>query len=191
MYSIVIYRVRRDIPIEEISRRIREQNPILQENLASAVWLGKREPLGTLRIDISDPIVANRAISKGIALDYEFKKVCQYTPRKRKPIEQREKLFYKEKAPKLPSKVVFSASSETSESRTQEEGWVLVEGTQKRRILAPKGRGRPKAFERIDTSHGNIDKFVLLASQIPPTAIPETQNALTDSQKSVQSMNVD
>ena len=76
MYSIVIYRVRRDTPIEEISRRLREQNPILQENLATTAWLGKKEPLGTLRIDISDPIVANRAISKGIALDYEFKKVC-------------------------------------------------------------------------------------------------------------------
>ena len=34
-YSIVIYRARRDIPIEEISQRIREQNPILQESLAS------------------------------------------------------------------------------------------------------------------------------------------------------------
>ena len=191
MYSIVIYRVRRDIPIEEISKRIREQNPILQENLASAVWLGKREPLGTLRIDISDPIVANRAISKGIALDYEYKKVCQYTPRKRKPIEQREKLFYKEKTPKLPSKVVFSASSEASESRTQEEGWVLVEGTQKRRILAPKGRGRPKAFERIDNSHGNIEKFVVLTTQIPPTAIPETQDLSSSPREPPESMNVD
>ena len=76
MYSIVIYRVRRDTPIEEISRRLREQNSILQENLASTAWLGKKEPLGTLRIDINDPIVANRAISKGITLDYEFKKVC-------------------------------------------------------------------------------------------------------------------
>ena len=163
MYSIVIYRVRKDTSIEELSRRIREQNPILQENLASVVWLGKREPLGTLRIDISDPTVANRAISKGIVLDYKFKKVCQYSPRKRKPIEQREKLFYKEKAPKLPSKVIFSAG-ETNEPRTQEEDWVLVERTQKRRQIAPKGRGRPKAFERIDTSHGNIDKFVVLAT---------------------------
>ena len=34
-YSIVIYRVRRDISIDEISKRIKEQNPILQENLAS------------------------------------------------------------------------------------------------------------------------------------------------------------
>ena len=76
MYSIVIYRVRRDSPIEEISRRLKEQNPILQENLAATAWLGKKEPLGTLRIDISDLIVVNRAISKGIALDYEFKKVC-------------------------------------------------------------------------------------------------------------------
>ena len=86
-YSIVIYRVRKDIAIDEIARRIRTQNAILQENLASVAWLGKREPLGTLRIDINDPIVANRAISKGIALDYEFKTVYQYIPRKRKPIE--------------------------------------------------------------------------------------------------------
>ena len=74
-YSIVIYRVRRDTPIEEISERIRTQNPILQESLASIAWLGKKEPLGTLRIDIRDLIVANRAILRGIALDYEFKKV--------------------------------------------------------------------------------------------------------------------
>ena len=34
-YSIVIYRVRRDISIEEILKRIKEQNPILQESLVS------------------------------------------------------------------------------------------------------------------------------------------------------------
>ena len=34
-YSIVIYRIRRDIPIQDLSRRIREQNPILEESLAS------------------------------------------------------------------------------------------------------------------------------------------------------------
>ena len=83
MYSIVIYRVRRDISINEISKRIREQNPILQESLASMNWLGKKEPLGTLRIDIKDPIMANRAILRGISLDYEFKKVYQYIPKKR------------------------------------------------------------------------------------------------------------
>ena len=162
MYSVVIYRVRRDVSIDEMSRRIREQNSILQESLASTTWLGKKEPLGTLRIDIKDPIVVNRVILRGIALDYEFKKVCQYTPKKRKPIEQPEKLFYKEKASTLPPKVVFSASKEANKPYTQEEDWVLVEGTQKRRQIAPKGRGRPKAFERIDNSHGNIDKFFVL-----------------------------
>ena len=75
MYSIVIYRVQRDISGDEITRRIRDQNPILQESLASTTWLGKKEPLGTLRVNITDPIVANRVISRGIALDYEFKKV--------------------------------------------------------------------------------------------------------------------
>ena len=100
-------------------------------------------------------------------------------------MKQRERLFYKEKAPKLPTKVVFSASSEASEPRTQDEGWVLVEGTQKRRLLAPKGRGRPKAFEKIDSSHGNIDKFVVLASQVPPTAIPETQDLTKEPPESI------
>ena len=76
-YSIVIYRVKRDVPNEEISRKIREQNPIFQEEaLPSITWLGKKEgPLGTLKIDVKDPIVANRAILRGIALDYELKKV--------------------------------------------------------------------------------------------------------------------
>ena len=117
-YSIVIYRVRRDISIEEISKRIREQNPILQEDLASSTWLGKeRGPLGTLRIDIKDPIIANRAILKGIALDYEFKKVYQYIPRKKPSIKQRERLFYKEKTPKLPI-VVFTATKEANKPPT-------------------------------------------------------------------------
>ena len=191
-YSIVIYRVRRDISLQDISRRIKEQNPILQESLVDTKWLGKEKgPLRTLRVDISDPIVANRAILRGIALDYEFKKVSQYIPQKKTSYKQREKLFYKEKTPKLPSKVVFRASSEVSEPRTQEEEWVLVEGTQKRRQIAPKSRGRPKAFEKIDTTHGNIDKFIILASQIPPTAIPETQDQTTGNQEPVQSMNVD
>jgi hypothetical protein len=106
--------VRRDTPIEEISKRIKEQNPIPQENLASVEWLGKKEPLGTLRINIKDPIVANRAILRGIALDYEFKKVYQYIPRKKTLPEQREKVFYKEKAFKLPEKIVFSASKEAT-----------------------------------------------------------------------------
>ena len=105
-------------------------------------------------------------------------------------MNQRERLFYKEKATKLPSKVVFSTSSEASELNTQEEGWTLVEGTRKRRILAPKGRGRPKTFEKIDKSHGNIEKF-FPASQISPTAIQETQDSTTDTQESVQSINVD
>ena len=48
-------------------------------------------------------------------------------------MKQPEKLFYKEKTPKLPSRVVFRASSEDNMSRTQEEEWILVEGTQKRR----------------------------------------------------------
>jgi hypothetical protein len=190
-YSIVIYRVRKDISTDEISRRIKEQNPILQENLASVHWLGKTEPLGTLRVDIKDPIVANRAILRGITLDYEFKKVYQYIPRKKTPMKQREKLFYKEKTPTLPSRVMFRASNEASEPRAQEEDWTLVEGTQKRRYLTPKGRGRPKAFERIDTSHGNIDKFVVLASQIPPTAIPETQGSIASSQQPPESIDVD
>jgi len=190
-YSIVTYRIRRDIPIQDISRRIREQNPILEESLASADWLGKEKgPYGTLKVNITDPIVANRAILRGITLDYEFKKVSQYIPRRRKPIEQREKLFYKEKTPKLPPKVVFSAAGESDTSRTQDEEWVLVEGTQKRRQIAPKGRGRPKTFERIDKSHGNIDKFIL-TTQISPSVIPETQDLTTDTQESVQSMNVD
>jgi len=71
--------------------------------------------------------------------------------------------------------VVFGASKEAKGTPETQEDWVLVEGTQKRRQIAPKGRGRPKAFERIDNSHGNIEKFVVLASQVPPTAIPETQ----------------
>ena len=55
---------------------MQEQNPILQELLADIKWLGREKgPLGTLRIDITDPIVANRAILRGITLDYEFKKV--------------------------------------------------------------------------------------------------------------------
>jgi hypothetical protein len=151
-YSIVIYGIKRDIPIQDISRRIREQNPILEQSLAFTDWLGKEKgPLGTLRINVTDPIVANRAILRGITLDYEFKKVSQYTPRKRTPIKQREKLFYKEKTPKPPPGMVFSASKEATKPPTQEEDWVLVEGTQKRRQkLTPKGRGRPKAFERID-----------------------------------------
>ena len=71
---------------------------------------------------------------------------------------------------------MFTASKEATTPSTQEkEDWILVEGTQKRRQIAPKGRGRPKAFERVDNSHGNIEKFVVLASQAPPTAIPETQ----------------
>ena len=192
MYSIVIYRVRRDISLLEISKKIREQNPILQESLADVNWLGKEKgPLGILRINIRDPIVANRAILRGIALDYEFKKVQQYVPKKKTPKKQQQKLYYKEKAPKLPSKVVFSASNGAKEPHTQEEGWVLVEGTQKRRLLTPKGRGRPKTFEKIDKSHGNIEKFVL-ASQISPTAIQETQNpSIEGTQKPTQSMNVD
>ena len=79
--------------------------------------------------------------------------------------------------------MVFSASKEASTSPTQEEDWVLVEGTQKRRQIAPKGRGRPKAFERVDNSHGSIDKFVTLISQVPPTAIPVTQDLAEGSQE--------
>ena len=86
--------------------------------------------------------------------------------------------------------MVFSAN-ESPVPRTEEEEWVLVEGTQKRRQIAPKGRGRPKTFEKIDTSHGNIDKFVILASQIPPTAISETQDTIMDAQEPEQSINVD
>lgn len=191
-YSIVIYRIRRDTPTQDILERIREQNSILQESLASVNWLGKEKgPLGTLRINITDPTVANRAILRGITLDYEFKKVCQYTPRKREPIEQRERLFYKEKAPKSLSRVIFSASKEISKPQAQEDDWVLVEGTQKRRQIVPRGRGRPKAFERIDNSHGNIDKFVVPATQEPLTVIPETQIPTVSSQGPSESMNVD
>jgi len=97
---------------------MKEQNPILQESLADIKWLGREKgPLGTLRIDITDPIVVNRAILRGITLDYEFKKVSQYIPRKKTSYKQREKLFYKEKMPKLPSKIVFSAPSAASEPR--------------------------------------------------------------------------
>ena len=77
-YSIVIYRVKRDTQTEEISRKIREQNSIFREGaLPTISWLGKEKdnPLGTLKIDVKDPIVANRAILRGIALDYELKKV--------------------------------------------------------------------------------------------------------------------
>jgi len=120
--------------------------------------------------------------------------VCQYTPRKRKPIEQRTKQFYKE-AQKLPSRVVFGASKEAKETPETQEDWVLVEGTQKRRQIAPKGRGRPKAFERVDNSHGNIEKFVVLTSQIPPTAIPETQTpapaSVNTTQEALESIDVD
>ena len=57
---------------------------------------------------------------------------------------------------------------------------MLVEGTQKRRQkIAPKGRGRPKAFERIDSSHGNIDKFIVPATQGPASGIPDSQKAAT------------
>jgi hypothetical protein len=136
-------------------------------------------------------MVANRAILRGITLNYEFKKVSQFIPRKRTPVKQQEKLFYKEKASKLPPKVVFRASSEANEPYTQEEGWTLVEGTQKRRLATPKGRGRPKTFGKIDSSHGNIDKFVILGSQIPPTAIPETQESTMGNQEPTRSMNVD
>ena len=167
-------------------------NPILQESLASVNWLGKEKgPLGTLRINTTDPIVANRAILIGITLDYEFKKVCQYTPRKRGPIEQRERLFYKEKAPKSPSRVIFSTPKEVSKPQTQEEDWVLVEGTQKRRQIVPRGRGRPKAFERVNNSHGNIDKFMVPATQEPSTRVPETQIPSGTPQEPSESMNVD
>ena len=77
-YSIVIYRVKRDIPDEEISRKIKEQNLIFHNESLATSWLGKKgeRPLeGTLKIDIKDPIVANRAILRGITLDYELKKV--------------------------------------------------------------------------------------------------------------------
>ena len=159
-----------------------------------------------MRIDIKDPTTANRAISRGIALDYEFKKVYQYIPKRRAPIEQQEKRFYKEKASKLPLGVVFRASKEASEPPTQEEDWVLVEGTQKRRQkTAPKGRGRPKAFGRVDNSHGNIDKFVIPATlgsltptpeiQAPSleaqTPILETQAPAPSPQEPLESMNVD
>jgi hypothetical protein len=172
-YSIVIYRVKRGLPIDEISRKIREQNSIFQNGILTSSWLGGKEGSleGTLKIDVKDPIVANRAILRGIALDYELKKVYQYIPRKRTPIKQREKLFYKEKAPILPTRIVFSTSKEANEPPTQEEDWTLVEGTRKRRQIAPRGRGRPKAFEKIDNSQGNIDGFVILATQEPPKSI--------------------
>ena len=53
-------------------------------------------------MDIKDLITANRAILRGIILDYKLKNACQYKPKKGPPIEYREKQFYKEKTPKLP-----------------------------------------------------------------------------------------
>ena len=90
--------------------------------------------------------------------------------------------------------MVFSASGEANEPTTQEGDWVLVEGTQKRRQIVPKGRGRPKAFKRIDNSHGNIDKFIIPRSQSPlaaNTPTLATQEPPLSSKELPESMNVD
>ena len=58
---------------------------------------------------------------------------------------------------------------------TQEE-WIQVEGTQKRKMANP--RGRPRLFQRIDTSQGDIQSFLqLITTQNDATTIPETQES--------------
>jgi hypothetical protein len=114
-YSVVIHRVEKSLSREEILGRIREQNPILQgeENLA-VQWLSKRDsPLGSLKIDMEDPIVANRTIQEGIVLDYEIKRVYQYIPRKRPTHKPQEKLYYRERQT-TPECSIFRAGPEIS-----------------------------------------------------------------------------
>ena len=169
-YSIVIHGVKRSLTEEEILKRIREQNLILENERDLAIkWLnrGDERLFSPIRIDIKDPIVANRAIQQGITLDYELKRVFQYIPRRKQAKSPQKKSFYKEKRVKIPGKAIFSASQEIASLPDQEEDWILVEGTQKRRILTPKQRGRPKTFEKVNNSHGNITKFLALSQEQP------------------------
>jgi hypothetical protein len=150
-----------------------------------------------MRIGLKCPVQANRLIQQGLVLDYEIKRVYQYKPLKRcrgcqqtghsqakctttsqKP---REKTFYKEK--EVPISTTFQAGSQPidrDDAIGPQDEWTLVEGTQKRRMAKPKGR--PRLFQRIDTSQGNIQEFLVQLQTRESTTTPEDIDVDTTSE---------
>jgi hypothetical protein len=165
-YSIVVYNVDRDLGMDRIKNKIQEQNSqALQDAYIDVHSLGRPIGKGPIKISLKCPILANKLIHDGLILDYEFKAIQQYKPKKvaRKYTQKRKKSFYKEKRTAIPDSLVFKAgqgpiSIDMGSQDSEQTEWTLVEGTQKRKIA--QARGRPKRFARRDSSDGDIQLFL-------------------------------
>jgi ribosomal protein S15P/S13E len=206
-FPIVIYGMERTEEPEKVLQRLQDQNTSIPGLFIGswAQWLGKR-PTGTsaLKIGLKCPIHANKVIQEGLVLDYEIKGVRKYTPPKwcrscrqpghkqtqcptvpkqRRENHSKQRTFFREK--EEPISTTFQASQiipQTMDIDGVEDSqgeWTLIEGTQKRKMIKP--RGRPRLFQRIDTSHGDIQGFL----RQTPTQIPESPTQGT------QTINID
>lgn len=197
-YSVVVHDMDKSLSPQEALQKLKEQNgTTLGLAIGSqAQWIGKKPTkTGPLKISLKCPAQANRLIQQGLILDYEIKGVYQYRPLKRcrgcqqtghtqakctirqKP---RNRTFYKEK--EIPISKTFQAGSDPvvvdiDDVLGSQEEWTLVEGTQKRRMVKPKGR--PKLFQRIDTSHGDIQCFLTQTPHAKEATPTQEDNADT------------
>lgn len=202
-YPIVVYGIEKGEEPGKVLHRLQDQNTSIPGLFIGswAQWLGKRlTKMGAIKIGLKCPIQANKVIQEGLVLDYEIKSVRQYTPLKwcqscqqlghrqtkcptvpkqRQQQYGKQKTFYKER--EEPISTTFQASQKDSQTMDIDETqdpqgeWTLVEGTQKRKMVKP--RGRPRLFQRIDTSHGDIQGF--LRQTLVQTPDPSTQDIST------------
>lgn len=182
-YYIVVHGIDSTMEMSEVANQLKAQNTSLT-NLYQGFhvqWLGHKPKakLSTIKIGFKHPDQANQVIQQGLVLNYEIKSAYKYRPLQRchgckqfghkltscktatRTSTTARKVYYREKDTLIST--TFQARQdqvmEIDDLLDAEEEWTLVNGTHKRRIARP--RGRPRLFERMDTSHGNIQGFLV------------------------------